>query len=530
VLFLHRFHFEDSNGFRSRRGDYNGIALDPGDNTKIWMFAEYAGAASGSSDFSGAWATWFGQTTFSPPSGGQISFDPEEIHFWKVEVNDSSLPIPAGVQNIGNEILTITAISDPGDGFVLEDVLTLPANIAPGNSLTFAVRFVNTGAVAGLVTGAISISSSDADDPTVEIPLDGTALPLGLATPGALYATGAPDGLFTGFLITIDRTEGYGEFVGSTHTINIEGLAINSRREIYGIADDFISGVGGLFGTRSALYKINAVTGTATKLDTVTLSNLDVLAFDADDVLYSVRTTRGWLYTINTKTAQITFIGDTGLRLISGLSFSPAGILYASTNQGTVDGVPFNSQIYTIDPTTAQATLVGDVGPRLSLTDIAFDQDGNLFGIADFLGGPIYENRLVSINSQTGAAQMIGIPGFGFLDGLCFAPDNSTGVASGNPDGAAPKIFSLEQSFPNPFNSSTKISYSITRDSHVSLKIYNLLGQEIRLLVDKKQNARRYEVLWDGRDEAGVSMPSGVYFYQLRAEGQVVTKRMLFLR
>lgn len=86
--------------------------------------------------------------------------------------------------------------------------------------------------------------------------------------------------------------------------------------------------------------------------------------------------------------------------------------------------------------------------------------------------------------------------------------------------------FKLDQNYPNPFNPKTVISYQLPVSSKVKLKIYDVLGNEIETLVDDKQNLGRYSVAFDGSD-----YPSGVYFYRLEINENVIdTKRMILLK
>lgn len=85
--------------------------------------------------------------------------------------------------------------------------------------------------------------------------------------------------------------------------------------------------------------------------------------------------------------------------------------------------------------------------------------------------------------------------------------------------------FTLKQNYPNPFNPNTTINYSISEQSFVTLKVYDLLGREVATLVNEEKTAGSYEVQFNGND-----LPSGVYFYQLKAEGFVETKKMILLR
>ncbi len=90
---------------------------------------------------------------------------------------------------------------------------------------------------------------------------------------------------------------------------------------------------------------------------------------------------------------------------------------------------------------------------------------------------------------------------------------------------AMPTAYALHQNYPNPFNPSTEISYALTADVHVTLKVYNLLGQEIATLVDESKAAGRHTVSWNATGNA-----SGVYFYTLQTDGFSATKKMVFMK
>jgi hypothetical protein len=102
------------------------------------------------------------------------------------------------------------------------------------------------------------------------------------------------------------------------------------------------------------------------------------------------------------------------------------------------------------------------------------------------------------------------------------------------PENNQPVDFVLSQNYPNPFNPETRIRYTIVGgDAHsvpVSLKIYNILGQSVRTLVDQPQTGGKREIVWDGKDDSGKDAASGVYFYRLKAGETVETKRMVLIR
>ena len=95
-----------------------------------------------------------------------------------------------------------------------------------------------------------------------------------------------------------------------------------------------------------------------------------------------------------------------------------------------------------------------------------------------------------------------------------------------------PQKFSLSQNYPNPFNPLTSIEFAIPAgiSEHVRLNIYDLRGALVRTLVDKVYNPGVHSALWDGTDETGNKVSSGVYIYMLRAGEFTNSKKMLFVR
>ncbi len=93
-----------------------------------------------------------------------------------------------------------------------------------------------------------------------------------------------------------------------------------------------------------------------------------------------------------------------------------------------------------------------------------------------------------------------------------------------------PEGFGLHQNYPNPFNPDCEISYTLPTDADVSLSIYNLLGQKVRTLVDEYQPAGHKIVHWDGADDNGNKVASGIYFYRLKAGDYTETKKMILMK
>ena len=107
------------------------------------------------------------------------------------------------------------------------------------------------------------------------------------------------------------------------------------------------------------------------------------------------------------------------------------------------------------------------------------------------------------------------------------------GVSEENIHQNSPYNFVLHQNYPNPLNPVTSIQYSVASGQsppHVTVKIYNIIGQEIRTLVDEFKEAGYYTITWDGKDSQGQNVSSGVYFYRLQAGDFVETKKMVLMR
>jgi flagellar hook assembly protein FlgD len=95
--------------------------------------------------------------------------------------------------------------------------------------------------------------------------------------------------------------------------------------------------------------------------------------------------------------------------------------------------------------------------------------------------------------------------------------------------------FSLSQNYPNPFNPSTSIKFELAKSSVIQLKIYDILGREVRELVNEQLAAGPYDILWNGKNKHGISVGSGVFIYEIKAQaaGQVVfrqSRKMVLLR
>jgi beta-xylosidase len=120
-----------------------------------------------------------------------------------------------------------------------------------------------------------------------------------------------------------------------------------------------------------------------------------------------------------------------------------------------------------------------------------------------------------------GTSDMFRIKSFRFIS----APADPTPVDNNSNGIGAVKNFQLNQNYPNPFNPTTNISYSVPNNRHISLKVYNLLGQEVKTLFEGLKQPGNYTAIFNGKD-----LSSGIYLYRLEAESYTKTKKLVLIK
>lgn len=108
--------------------------------------------------------------------------------------------------------------------------------------------------------------------------------------------------------------------------------------------------------------------------------------------------------------------------------------------------------------------------------------------------------------------------------------ESSSLTSIGEPVGGVPTTFAVSQNYPNPFNPSTRIDYAVSKQSSVSLKVYNLVGQEVKTLVSEQKSVGVYKAEWNGKDNFGKDVPSGMYLYKMTAGSFEQTKKMILIK
>ena len=164
------------------------------------------------------------------------------------------------------------------------------------------------------------------------------------------------------------------------------------------------------------------------------------------------------------------------------------------------------------------AVVINDGGTLLSAVKFDGGTSACSFNYANDFDGDDYNDIAIANYDENSVAVLMNTGSGGTTDVKNDAP------------GSLPDRFQLNQNHPNPFNPVTTIDYNLPRRSNVRIDIFNLLGQRIRTVVNREEPAGSYSVTWDGKDSAGKAVATGIYFYRLKAEDFVETKKMLLLK
>lgn len=240
---------------------------------------------------------------------------------------------------------------------------------------------------------------------------------------------------------------------------------------------------------------------------------------------------------------------------IDAVGVSRDGVLYAFTDQGIdLPGFPISTgRSFTCPPLLANL----DTDPRLEIvlqdsdnSLLIYRHDGTLFPGFPFQGGlsgstpgtlvDFDNNGLVKfVSGYANGVLMynLRLPAGGLQPWVSYRGGDmrqgsfaSTGCVGLEEEELNKPVSNLMQNFPNPFNPSTTIRYSLATDAKVKLEIFNLKGQIVCTLVDAKQQRGQYSLNWDGKDGNGMPVSSGVYLYRLSYDKQKLDRRMLLLK
>ncbi|MCB0269979.1 MAG: SMP-30/gluconolactonase/LRE family protein [Calditrichaeota bacterium] len=362
-----------------------------------------------------------------------------------------------------------------------------------------------------------------------------------------------------GFIYVAD----FGNLLSTATGTTVYKVSSNGNYSVFangllGASGNDFDSQGNLFQSSIALNKVSKITsgGVVSNFATTQIFSPVGLVVGAGDTVYVTNCTPSpaRITKITPDGVTSVFVSDSLLWCPNGLTMDDAGNLYtcnfsdgkvikitpagAVSELATIPGnnnghLTFaNGRLYVVARCANQiyeVTLAGEVsllagsgirgnadGPALEATfslpnGITASSTGDTLYVNDdkFLGGDCINTQLNPV-----AVRMIIL--------------TPTGVDA--PDESRIENFELKQNYPNPFNPETTIRYALPQNMHLSIKIFDNSGRELRTLVNTIQPAGANAVVWDGRDDAGNIAASGIYFYRLQSETAVQTRKMLLVR
>ena len=328
------------------------------------------------------------------------------------------------------------------------------------------------------------------------------------------------------------------------HSLPMTFFNLTSTNPLVGTIDS----TGRFTGRKSGTTKVIGTLGAHSDTSTVKVESATGMAtFDAFDSL------SGWSWNgLNLDSLSVTLAtdqksqGSASFRIHYQYTYDPANPSYSIyLNKGLpVFGIP--DSIYLDVKSDGRnhrlsylfsdldSALFRGAGKKFLNDSIAFDAiNAPVAGLLGLSGGPQWPLSLIRIEIQLAVVNVQGQVTSGniYVDNLRLKyPGQLTSVGRA---ALAPSLFELEQNYPNPFNPATTIEYRLSGSSDVTLKVYDLLGREVRTLVSERQNSGSHTVTFDGQN-----LSSGVYFYTLRASGigsphpetYRVTRKLLMLK
>jgi photosystem II stability/assembly factor-like uncharacterized protein len=278
------------------------------------------------------------------------------------------------------------------------------------------------------------------------------------------------------------------------------------------------------------------------------IAGLDGIWFTSNGGTTWIKQTTGsneWLFAIHmTDVNIITAVGNSGTILrttngggswtsqVSGTNSNLTGIYFANTTTGIASGGYGTIRRTTDGGTTWTGQTSGTTNflYDLSFTDV---NNGTVVGMNGTIirttnGGATWTTQISGTSNNLSGVSFINSnigTAVGSYGTILRTTNGGVSFVEEEVINEVPTEFLLSQNYPNPFNPSTKIKYSVPKSSNVVIKVFDILGKELEILVNEEKPVGTYEITW-----YAANLPSGVYFYRLEAGNFVHTKKMILLR
>jgi hypothetical protein len=534
-------------GTRNRWGDYMGIAQDPDDTNIIWSMTEYAASPENT------WGNWIGAFGYQYMVSGVIqdavSSDPVEFATLIVEETGNSFTTDSsGIYSFASPFADVTLNVS---AFAYQDQ-SLPVTIPLNTPIVVDIEMQPeiTATFSGQVLDPDTQEGVEAD---LEFYAEGNPYPGPYVT---LSTDESGNFSFETIIGTYDiiadavspyRTDvPYDSLVLEEGGTNVE-LEIDPA-EVMLVDDDagseyesyYIEALSNI----SISYHLwsNEVVGEPSPADVAAYPDSIVVWFTGDGETTTLSTSEvatltghlnngGYLFLTGQNIAEhidgselmsvlgIAFLQDNENTLIFGVDGSIAeGMVFTTSGTGGANNQTSRDEVEITNPETTSALFEYGVGSS-AIAGVAY-QEGSARAVHLGFGWE-------AIHSAANREEvMIAIMEY-FDPGI-------TGVENSPPISRIPTGYDLFQNYPNPFNPSTTVLFDLPGDrggkQHVTVVIYDMRGRRVRTLIDSDLEPGTHQIHWDGRNDRGEPIASGIYLYQLKAGGETFTRKMTVLK
>jgi Zn-dependent metalloprotease len=429
--------------------------------------------------------------------------DADTLHFLTEVQQPETLQV--SLTNKGLDSLKIDQITFPDEYFHLIDTLSLPLILAKDEHRVLKIVFLPSDQEARIFD--MIFMSNDPYQPVRTVVLKGNVFHR--AESNTIYAIAEESN--RSFLLTIDAADSAkAGNLRALNAIGINGFAIHkSSAYLYGVVSNVLS---------SKFIKIDPQTGLSREVCNISRLYIQAMAFDGDTLLgigYNYHN----LYKIHLPSGKAIVSGVTEVPYLSSLAINPA-------NPDELWAVSvYYGKIYIFN---RQGSKIWERKCGLKAHAIAFDSKGELFAL--YYSQNSMKTELAILDRDTSKTEaevndiLIGSTGYKFVTALAINGDIKTAI-SDESETVPPDHFALYQNYPNPFNPSTTIEFALPKPAFVTLKVYNLLGEQVATLVSEQRSAGIHKLNWDAR-----GLASGVYLYRLEAGEFMQTKKSILMR
>ncbi|MCB9088748.1 MAG: tandem-95 repeat protein [Calditrichae bacterium] len=460
-----------------------GIEVDTTDLTVSIDPATHIATISASGDSSGVFAVRF---RVSDPGG--LS-DTQEVTVTVTAQGDPPLLV--------NPIANQNFPEDSGPHTVVSDLNSVFGDPDPGTVLSF---------------------SAGSDNPQIQASIQGNALLVsaaadyfGSATIDVSASDGGPQPASDQFTVTVDPVNDPPVIADLS-----AGFSVEEDDTLYIALDSLVSDIDDDIATLNwNVFLPGSGAGDSLFLELDSTTHL-LAVIPAPDMTVSGREIQ----------FTVTDPGDSSDTVLSWISITPVNDAPIFSDLPDSLGFAADSSVtlalwdYVSDPETADSLLTFFFEVSNSSLESSFDSTSGLLTLSAKPGFSGSASLGITVSDPQNAAVSDTI-----------AVTVSPAVSIAEPAVAQqPLQYALEQNYPNPFNPETIIKFQLPAAGRVTLAVYNILGQKVRTLVNERREAGFYEAVWNGRDERGGQLASGIYIYHLRAGSYQQVRKMIFLK